>query len=93
MKHAKTVRKRSTTGSPTQHLLVADVLPLIMQRFDNVDIDNRDIKTRIAEHIELDNKVHKIVEQHKTYWTIAIKSVLGLIAGGFAVFMTWLGMR
>jgi len=92
MVQSKIVRKRSA-GVQLQHLLVADVLPLLMQRFDTVDTDNRDIQKSIADHIELDNKVHKIVEQHTTYWNIAIKSFLGLIAGIFAIFITWLGMR
>ena len=87
----KTIRKRSTGAQ--QHLLVADVLPLLMQRFDNIDTDNRDIIKRIDDHIEIDNKFYKIVEQHKTYWGLTIKALLGIVSGAFLVFITWFGMH
>jgi hypothetical protein len=64
-----------------------------MQRFDTIDEHNTDIKTGLTKHIEDDAKVHKVVEQHKTYWGITIKVLLGLIGGGFALFITWLGMH
>lgn len=87
-KPQRKIRMRSAS-----HQLSADVMPLLMQRFDTVDKDNTEIKLGLNNHIAEDAKVHAVVEQHKTYWGIVIKSFLGLIAGGFAVFLAWFGMR
>lgn len=66
---------------------------LLMNRFDTVDKDNQEIKTAFQLHVVEDLLTKGIVAQHKTYWGIAIKSLLSLIAGGFAVFIVWLTVR
>jgi len=71
----------------------SEVMPLLMERFDRVDQDNTAIQQAFDKHVQEDLVVHKVVEQHKTYWGIAIKSLLGLITGAFAVFLVWLELR
>ena len=66
MKQTKPIRKRSAQAVKDH------TFELIMQRFDTVDKDNKDIKDHIAQHIVDDGKTHakltQTLDKHTTYW-------------------------
>lgn len=66
-KPVKPVRNRRTL---TQEDHTFD---LIMERFDKVDQDNAAIVKSVADHVEKDNGVYKVVEKHSTYWGLLLK--------------------
>lgn len=53
---------------------------LLMDRFDRVDADNKAIQKSIEEHIDADDLIHKIVDKHSTYWTLALAIGAALLA-------------
>lgn len=63
----------------------AQVFKLIMQRFDKVDEDNTAIKVSLDNHIIEDNKVHRVVEKHSTYWTLALAIGATILAAAGSV--------
>lgn len=49
--------------------LTDQVFTLLMQRFDKLDAQNKELKELIKAHAEEDAKIHKIVERHSVYFS------------------------
>jgi hypothetical protein len=45
---------------------------LLLERFDRVDQDNKDIKDAVNDHVKKDNEVHAVVTKHASYWSLLI---------------------
>ena len=84
MTRQKPIRKR-TARSEKDH-----TFELIMQRFDTVDKDNKEIKESVAQHVKDDNDrlatINKTLDKHTTYWGLL---TTGATAGG-GTFLAWL---
>ena len=84
MERQKPMRKR-TARSEKDH-----TFELLMQRFDTVDKDNKEIKEHIAKHVQDDVELHASVKQtldkHATYWGLL---TTGATAGA-GTFIAWL---
>lgn len=63
-----------------------DAFKLMMDRFDRVDKDNKEIQDGLTMHIKDDNEVHKVVDKHSTYWGLLIGLGLPLVVGAIAWF-------
>ncbi len=78
------IRKR-TARSEKDH-----TFELLMQRFDTVDKDNKEIKEHIAAHVKDDIEFHgsvtKTLDKHATYWGLL---TTGATAGA-GTFVAWL---
>lgn len=90
---AAQLKQDTITTQVNESAAAQNLFNVLMRRFDTVDVDNLAIKNSLIQHVEDDNKVHKVVEQHKTYWGITIKVLLGFISGAFLIFITWFGMH
>jgi len=61
----------------------------LMSRLDRIEAQNDQQLKLLGKHVEADDKVHKVVERHSTYF-----SVLALgIPVGIAAFMNKLGWK
>lgn len=77
------IRKRSAQ-SVKDH-----TFELIMQRFDTVDKDNKEIKEHIAKHILNDAETHakltQTLDKHTTYWGLLTTTA----TAGVTVVVAW----
>jgi hypothetical protein len=79
----KPIRKRSAQ-SVKDH-----TFDLIMQRFDTVDKDNKDIKESVTLHVENDLTVHAAMKQtldkHSTFWGLLTAAA----TAGMTIVVAW----
>ncbi len=61
---------------------------LLMARFDTLEEQNRLQLELMAKHVELDDKVHAVVERHSAYWKLVLMGI-PLVGGAIAAKLGW----